>query len=144
MSEYSLAERLRVARAYTGWSQTELAKRAHLHSVQISKLERGVTKEITGSTLKALCQAMGVSPAYLLGMQETMDASPVVPLGKPTLKRHRPPHEQQRGAQPTPVRRPVWERIQDAFSHVPEAELAAWPVDGAAQVDHYLYETPKR
>jgi len=41
MAEYSLAERLRVARAHKGWSQTELAKRARLHSVQISKLERG-------------------------------------------------------------------------------------------------------
>jgi len=42
--------------------------------VQISKLERGVTREITGSTLKALCQALGVSPAYILGMTDDMDS----------------------------------------------------------------------
>ena len=74
MAEYSLAERLRVARAHTGWSQTELAKRSGLHSVQISKLERGITKEITGSTLKALCEAMGISPQYFLGMTDTLES----------------------------------------------------------------------
>ena len=74
MAEYSKAERLSVARAHKGWSQTELAKRAKLHSVQISKLERGITKEITGSTLRALCQALGVSPAYVLGMTEDMES----------------------------------------------------------------------
>jgi transcriptional regulator with XRE-family HTH domain len=74
MADYSLAERLRVARAHKGWSQTELAKRARLHSVQISKLERGITKEITGSTLRALCQALGVSPAYILGMTDDLES----------------------------------------------------------------------
>ena len=53
---------------------TELAKRAGLHSVQISKLERGMTREITGRTLRALCQAMGVSPQYLLGMTDDIES----------------------------------------------------------------------
>jgi transcriptional regulator with XRE-family HTH domain len=70
MAQYPLAERLRVARARKGWSQTVLAQRALLHSVQISKLERGVTKEITGSTLLALAQALGVTTDYLLGLSE--------------------------------------------------------------------------
>jgi transcriptional regulator with XRE-family HTH domain len=70
MDDYPLAERLRVARAHTGWSQTELARRAGLHSVQISKLERGVTREITGSTLRALCKALGVTSDYLLALDE--------------------------------------------------------------------------
>jgi transcriptional regulator with XRE-family HTH domain len=73
MADYSLAQRLRVARAHKGWSQTELAKRSGLHSVQISKLERGITKEITGSTLKALCEAMGISPKYFLGMTDDIE-----------------------------------------------------------------------
>lgn len=74
MGEYSLAQRLRMARAHKGWSQTELAKRSGIHNVQISKLERGVTKEITGSTLRSLCQALGVSPAYILGMTEDLES----------------------------------------------------------------------
>ena len=72
MSEYSFAQRLRVARAYKGWSQTELARRADLHSVQISKLERGVTQETTVSTIRALCKALGVSADYLLGLSDDM------------------------------------------------------------------------
>jgi transcriptional regulator with XRE-family HTH domain len=74
MAEYSLAQRLRVARAYKGWSQKELAERAKIHNVQLSKLERGITKEITGSTLRALCEALGVSPRYLLGMTDDIES----------------------------------------------------------------------
>jgi transcriptional regulator with XRE-family HTH domain len=72
MSEYSLAKRLRVARAYKGWSQTELAKRAGVHHVMISKLERGATKDIQGATLRKLCEALAVNPQYLLGMSNDM------------------------------------------------------------------------
>jgi transcriptional regulator with XRE-family HTH domain len=72
MDSYSLAQRLRMARAYKGWSQIELARRAGMNNVQLSKLERGVTQDITGTTLKALCQALGVSPAYILGMTDEM------------------------------------------------------------------------
>jgi DNA-binding Xre family transcriptional regulator len=73
MTEYSLAQRLRVARAHRGWSQTELARRAGINNVQLSKLERGITQDITGTTLKALCQALRVNPAYILGMSEEME-----------------------------------------------------------------------
>ncbi len=38
----------------------------------------------------------------------------------------------------------IWEKVQEAFSNVPEEELESLPVDGAAQVDHYIYGTPKR
>ena len=72
MEKPSLAQRLRMARAYRGWSQTELAKRSGVHNMQISKLERGVIRETSTSTLRALCQAMGVSPGYLLGLTEDM------------------------------------------------------------------------
>ena len=74
MAEYSLAQRLRVARAYTGWSQRELAKKAGIHNVQLSKLERGITKEIQGSTLRKLCEALDVTPQYLLGMTDDLDS----------------------------------------------------------------------
>ena len=74
MAEYSLAQRLRIARAYTGMSQGALAKKSGIHNVQISKLERGVTKEITGSTLRALCEALGVSPKYILGMTDDIES----------------------------------------------------------------------
>ena len=73
MADYSLAQRLRIARARTGIKQKALAERAKLHPMQLSKLERGITKEITGSTLRALCEALGVTPQYLLGMSDVME-----------------------------------------------------------------------
>ena len=52
-------------------------------------------------------------------------------------------HVHQPDDQTPQIRKPIWARIQDAFSQVSDEELAAWPVDGAAQVDHYLYGLDK-
>jgi antitoxin component of MazEF toxin-antitoxin module len=43
-----------------------------------------------------------------------------------------------------PARPPIWERIAALTADAPPEELDKLPVDGAAQVDHYLYGTPKR
>jgi antitoxin component of MazEF toxin-antitoxin module len=43
-----------------------------------------------------------------------------------------------------PVRRPIWERIIALTADIPPEELDKPPVDGAAQLDHYLYGAPKR
>lgn len=40
--------------------------------------------------------------------------------------------------------RPISEVIADIMSDVPAEELAQLPADGASQVDHYVYGTPKR
>ena len=42
------------------------------------------------------------------------------------------------------VTKSVWEIIQDAFKDIPEEEWEKLPKDGAAELDHYLYGTPKR
>ena len=42
-----------------------------------------------------------------------------------------------------PARPPVWERIVALTADAPPEELAKIPTDGAAQIDHYLYGTPK-
>jgi transcriptional regulator with XRE-family HTH domain len=81
MGEESLAQRLRKAREYKGWSQTELAKRSKINNVQISKLERGITRDITGATLRALCKALGVSPSYILGMSDDLDSELLTTVG---------------------------------------------------------------
>jgi antitoxin component of MazEF toxin-antitoxin module len=41
-------------------------------------------------------------------------------------------------------RRPIWEEIVDLVKDIPPEELDKPPVDGAAQLDHYLYGAPKR
>lgn len=43
-----------------------------------------------------------------------------------------------------PARLPIWERIAALTADAPEEELAKPPIDGASQLDHYLYGAPKR
>ncbi|WP_179138039.1 antitoxin family protein [Candidatus Entotheonella palauensis] len=38
----------------------------------------------------------------------------------------------------------VWEIADELLADIPEETLNALPSDGAAQLDHYLYGTPKR
>lgn len=40
--------------------------------------------------------------------------------------------------------RPIWERIADLAASLPEDVVAGWPTDGASQLDHYVYGTPKK
>jgi predicted DNA-binding antitoxin AbrB/MazE fold protein len=42
------------------------------------------------------------------------------------------------------ARPPIWERIAALTADAPPEELAKLPIDGASQLDHYLYGTPKR
>lgn len=39
---------------------------------------------------------------------------------------------------------PIWERIAERSGDVPDEVWETLPADGAAEVDHYLYGTPKR
>jgi predicted DNA-binding antitoxin AbrB/MazE fold protein len=43
-----------------------------------------------------------------------------------------------------PAGPPIWERIIALTADIPPEELEKPPVDGAAQLDHYLYGSPKR
>ena len=45
---------------------------------------------------------------------------------------------------PQEASKPLWERIVETFSDLSEEDLERLPVDGAAQVDHYVYGLPKR
>ena len=69
-----VGDRLKELRKAKDLSQMDLARASGIHNVQISKLERGITKEITGSTLRALCEALGVSPKYILGMTDDIES----------------------------------------------------------------------
>ncbi len=41
-------------------------------------------------------------------------------------------------------RRPIWERIAALTADAPPEEIAKLPPGGAAEIDQYLYGTPKR
>ena len=48
------------------------------------------------------------------------------------------------GAPTTKAARPIWEEIADITSDLPMEEFRKLPRDGAEQLDHYIYGTPKR
>jgi hypothetical protein len=47
-------------------------------------------------------------------------------------------------ASPQETPKPIWEQFAEAFTDVPEEDIARLPTDLAAQVDHYVYGLPKR
>ena len=40
--------------------------------------------------------------------------------------------------------KPIWEVVDDLRKSIPPEEFAKLPKDGAEQLDHYLYGSPKR
>jgi hypothetical protein len=45
---------------------------------------------------------------------------------------------------PRKTRKPIWITFIEASRQIPDADLERLPTDLAAQVDHYVYGTPKR
>jgi Arc/MetJ-type ribon-helix-helix transcriptional regulator len=45
---------------------------------------------------------------------------------------------------PAAAHRPIWEIADEIRKSIPEEEWAKLPADGASQLDHYLYGSPKR
>jgi Arc/MetJ-type ribon-helix-helix transcriptional regulator len=43
-----------------------------------------------------------------------------------------------------PAHKPIWEVVDDLRKSIPPDEFAKLPKDGAEQLDHYLYGSPKR
>ena len=48
--------------------------------------------------------------------------------------------------QPPPAssHKPIWEVVEELRKSVPPEEFSKLPEDGAEQLDHYIYGTPKR
>ena len=47
-------------------------------------------------------------------------------------------------ADEVPAYKPIWEVVDDLRKSIPPEEFAKLPKDGAEQLDHYLYGSPKR
>ena len=63
------AERLHILRRRHQWTQQELAKRAQVSAITISRLERGETRQVSAEIVSRLAQALETSIDYLLGLQ---------------------------------------------------------------------------
>src|SRR5438094_672225 len=73
----TLGEKLKALREARGWSQHELAQRAHVRQALVSELESGKKEDTTGSVFRRLARALHVSVDYLVGMYNgTADPSP--------------------------------------------------------------------
>lgn len=66
----ALGERLLVLRRRADLSQHELAKKASVDVMTISRLERGTKKRLEVEQLARLTRALEVSTDYFLGLQE--------------------------------------------------------------------------
>ncbi|ETW93759.1 MAG: hypothetical protein ETSY1_37810 [Candidatus Entotheonella factor] len=60
-----------------------------------------------------------------------------------SLEQNGKPHDQPTDTASEP-RKHVWEIADELLADIPEETLNALPTDGAAQLDHYIYGTPKR
>jgi transcriptional regulator with XRE-family HTH domain len=63
----ALGGRIKELRERRGWSQSELARRAHVRQALLSALETGRQPDTTGSVLRRLARTLGVSIDYLVG-----------------------------------------------------------------------------
>ena len=53
-------------------------------------------------------------------------------------------HPSPAGPSTPPKRKPLWERAAELRQSIPAEEWDKLPTDGARQLDHYLYGSPKR
>lgn len=64
----TVGERIADLRSVKGWNQKELAKRMELAPSQLSRIESGETKNISGDILVKLAKEFHVSTDYILGL----------------------------------------------------------------------------
>jgi Arc/MetJ-type ribon-helix-helix transcriptional regulator len=93
-------------------------------------LERSIRGEVLSGRFESVDEAMAQAARLLLQTREPArdDApSPATPPGSPAK-----------------TQKPIWEVVDELRKSVPPEEFAKLPKDGAEQLDHYLYGSPKR
>jgi Arc/MetJ-type ribon-helix-helix transcriptional regulator len=60
------------------------------------------------------------------------------------LKQEQGQPEQPAASRTAPTCKPIWEEIEELTAKIPDEEFLKLPVDGAEQLDHYIYGLPKR
>jgi hypothetical protein len=77
--------------------------------------------------LRALAEARGLAPEVIV--REALDHVLALEGESPDAQ---------------PESRPIWQVITENMKDIPSEVMAAMPVDGASQHDHYIYGWPKR
>jgi Arc/MetJ-type ribon-helix-helix transcriptional regulator len=105
-----------------------------------AKLE---AKEIPYMTIHLPHELESSIRAQVLSGQFASEDDMVAAAVRDYLLRHRQPSPA--GQQPAaPTHKPIWEEIYELTASIPDEEFLKLPVDGAEQLDHYLYGLPKR
>ena len=76
-----VGERIKLRREDIGMTQTELAEKVQSTKQSIYKYENGIISNIPSDKIEAIANALGVSPAYLMGWEGTL---PLAKLMHPT------------------------------------------------------------
>lgn len=82
----AMGERVLLLRRRATLSQHDLAERAGIDVMTVSRLERGTKKRLEVEPLARLSRALGVSTDYLLGLHESAEDTAAIP---PQPKRQR-------------------------------------------------------
>jgi hypothetical protein len=103
---------------------------------ELTPEQKGMLASLSRETGKPLPTLLAAIAAALEELQEQRERSS-------------PAHGETNGHEteatsPQAAYQPIWERICETFSNLSEEDLNSLPVDGAAQVDHYVYGLPKR
>jgi Arc/MetJ-type ribon-helix-helix transcriptional regulator len=93
-------------------------------------LESSILATVQSGRFASLDDAMAEAARLLLRQLDQGQASP------------RSPTDGQE--QPARTDQPIWDVVEELRKGVPAEEFAKLPRDGAEQLDHYLYGSPKR
>jgi transcriptional regulator with XRE-family HTH domain len=74
-----LGDRIKTARAWHGWTQSQLAEYASVPQPVISRLESGERDSVTTDVAKRLARALGVSVDHLIGTWEDLEEKAAAP-----------------------------------------------------------------
>jgi hypothetical protein len=78
----------------------------------------------------------GLSPDQLQQLSDELDAK-LVGLKSPSASENGEARYSYTG-------KPIWEEIEELTAAIPDEEFLKLPADGAEQLDHYIYGSPKR
>jgi hypothetical protein len=93
---------------------------------------------------------LGDDPASIARWLAWFDALPVPEMSETELEDLDAARRAMRQSQsataepPSSQLKPFWERVAELRANHPEVDWSALPADGAEQLDHYIYGTPKR
>ena len=74
-----LGDRIKQARVWRGWTQSQLAEYAKVPQPVISRLESGDRDSVTTDVAKRLARSLGVSVDHLIGTWEDLEEEAATP-----------------------------------------------------------------